>query len=242
MVEKVPELAIILAGGEGTRLRPLTEDTPKPLIPVNGKPVLAYILEELEREGIREVLVSIGYKGEKIVDFLKEVGSKRKIRITYVQEEKALGTGGALRFALKKITKDYKDVFVINGDDLFTLDLASMYELHLKEEAYVTLAVKRVDDISGYGVLEISEKRITRFIEKPDTSTMHDKSGIINIGKYIFSSQALNALPNLDIFPLEKGFLEGAVSTEKIMAFTSEGIWMPIDTPERYKKAIETWR
>lgn len=240
-MEKVPNLAIILAGGEGTRLRPLTEDTPKPLIPVRNKPVLAYILEELEREGISDVFISIGYKGEKIINFINSLGNHPNTKINYIVEEKALGTGGALRFALSRMRKDYDDVFVINGDDLFTLDLASMYALHKREGAFATLAVKRVQDISGYGVLEIKGNKITKFMEKPDTSLMQDKSGTINIGKYIFSREALDSLPNLEKFPLERGFLEGAVLDKKIIAFESKGKWMPIDTHERYKNAIEFW-
>ena len=229
--------AIILAGGKGTRLRPLTFDIPKPLVKVNGKPLIEYALEELERNGVENVYISLGYKAEKIMHYLdhrKKFGAK----IEYVLESKPLGTGGALKHAMEKMQR-YEDLILVNGDTIFKAELDKMHEFHKKNEAFITIGSFRLDDIRGFGVIETNGDRIARFIEKPDPKEV--KSNIINAGIYIISKKVLDKLPREESFSLEKDFIEKIYKEEVIHHFPIER-FITVNDIEQYKKANEEVR
>jgi NDP-sugar pyrophosphorylase family protein len=229
--------AIILAGGKGTRLRPLTFDIPKPLVKVNGKPLIEYALEELERNGVENVYISIGYKAEKIMHYLDH-RKKFGANIEYVLESRPLGTGGALRHAMEKMQR-YEDVISVNGDTIFKVEFDKMYEFHKKNKALITMGSFRLDDIRGFGVIETEGSRISRFIEKPDPKEV--KSNMINAGIYIISKRVLDKFPREEIFSLEKDFIEKIYKEEIIQHFPIER-FITVNDIEQYKKANEEVR
>ncbi|MFN8009679.1 MAG: nucleotidyltransferase family protein, partial [Terriglobia bacterium] len=156
--------AVILAGGEGTRLRPLTLSTPKPVVPVCNIPFLRYQIELLKRHGIHEVILSLGYQPRKIEEVLGD-GSSLGSRIHYVVERSPLGTAGAYKNA-EPLLDDATVVF--NGDILCDLDLGQVIAQHRSRKATATLVLTRVENPSAYGLVETeADGRITRFLEKP---------------------------------------------------------------------------
>ena len=229
--------AIILAGGKGTRLRPLTFDIPKPLVKVNGKPLIEYALEELERNGVENVYISIGYKAEKIMHYLDH-RKKFGANIEYVLESRPLGTGGALRHAMEKMQR-YEDVISVNGDTIFKVEFDKMYEFHKKNKALITMGSFRLDNVRGFGVIETEGSRISRFIEKPDPKEV--KSNMINAGIYIISKRVLDKFPREEIFSLEKDFIEKIYKEEVIQHFPIER-FITVNDIEQYKKANEEVR
>ena len=229
--------AVILAGGKGTRLRPLTFDIPKPLVKVNGKPLIEYALEELERNGVENVYISLGYKAEKIMHYLDH-RKKFGANIEYVLESKPLGTGGALRHAMEKM-QGYEDIISVNGDTIFKAELDKMYEFHKKNDALITMGSFMLDDIRGFGVIETEGDRITRFIEKPDPKEV--KSNIINAGIYIISKRVLDKFPKEESFSLEKDFIEKIYKEEVILHYPIER-FITVNDIEQYKKANEEVR
>ncbi len=234
----VPDLVIMLAGGEGTRLRPITYEIPKPLIPVHGKPVSEHIIMELARNGVRDIVMAIGYKAEMIERHFGD-GSALGVRIKYSVEDKPLGTGGAAAAALSASKTDGPDdIVVTTADNLFEIDLAGMYELHRRAGALATIAVRHVDDVAGYGVVELSGSEITSFIEKPDPKVT--RSRLINAGIYIIRSEAFARMPDAP-FSMERDFFHKIAGTGALHAFSMQGRWLPIDTMERYERAIKEW-
>ena len=146
-----PILGLILAGGKGTRLKPITHEIPKPLVPLQGKPIIEYTMELFKKFGIKDVLLSIGYKGDKIKDYYGN-GKRHDLNIIYLEEDKPLGTGGPLKLAKQYLT----DTFVMcNADELKSIDLEEMYYFHKKNNAVVTIALTTVKDPSAYGVARL---------------------------------------------------------------------------------------
>ncbi len=237
--DDIPKIAILLCGGEGTRLRPLTYEIPKPLIPIQGKPTVEHIIEELHHQGVERMVITTGYKAEKIIEYFDN--SDKKGMVDFVVEKHALGTGGALKFAYEKIKGQVKgDILGVNGDSLIDFDLADMYRLHRERDALVTILVKEVEDVTGYGVLVLEGDRVKRFVEKPDPRTA--PSNLINMGIFIINKKAIQMLPDREVFSFERDFLEKAVETGRIHAYLTTGQFWPTDNMERYEKAIFGWR
>ncbi len=225
--------AIILAGGQGMRLRPITYELPKPMITIKGKPILEYIINKLKEADFKDIIVSIGYLGDRIKEYFGD-GEKFGVNIRYVEEKAPLGTGGALRSAQHLI---HDDVMVVNGDNIFDFDLSKIYEFHKKERSFATMAVATAEDVSAFGVVEMDGNRITNFIEKPTT---RQSTHLVNAGIYVLNSMAISMLPegnsNLsDLFPklAEKGRLNG---------FIYSGKWFACDNLQLYERAIKYWK
>ncbi|MFI5412837.1 MAG: NDP-sugar synthase, partial [Candidatus Micrarchaeales archaeon] len=236
---EVPKIAILMSGGEGTRLRPITYEIPKPLVPIQGKPTLEHIIDELFDEGVNEVVLTIGYKAEKIKEHFSK--GDRKHLIDYSIEEKPLGTGGAMRQAFQKIKDKVSDNFmVVNGDSLIDINLKEMYALHKKHNALVTIAVKHFDDVTGYGVCVLDGDRIKLFAEKPDPKKT--PSHMVNIGIYIVNKRIMDKFPKDGVFSFERDFLSNNTDKETICAYLSKGQFWPTDTMERYETAIFNWK
>mgnify|MGYP001626183405 CR=1 FL=1 len=236
----LPDAALILAGGLGTRLRPRTNLIPKPLVRIGGKPIIAHIIDEISRNGIGTIYVSVGYKAEMIEKYLKSYRSNAKIKI--VREKAPLGTGGAVRFAISRIGTGFNDLFVTNGDDLFTTDIKRMYLFHKSRRCDITICTKKArnnKELSSSGVLKLAHGRVVGFVEKPAPSKAPSK--FINIGKYIFSSRVAGILPKQRKFSLERDFLERTTSKLKICAYECKGAWYPVDTFERLRIARSKW-
>jgi D-glycero-alpha-D-manno-heptose 1-phosphate guanylyltransferase len=217
--------AIVLAGGLGTRLRDVVPDTPKPMAPINGIPFLSYILDYLEKNKIDRVILSTGYKSEKIE---KYYGSKYdNINIIYSVENEPLGTGGAVKKALE-LSKE-KDIFIINGDTFFNIDLLKMKNFHIKMNSYLSLAVKEMSDFNRYGSLIIQNNYVKDFEEKK-----YKKKGFINGGIYIVN-KSLFKNEKLKKFSFEKKYLENKDFDK--LAYISDCYFIDIGIPEDYEKA-----
>ncbi len=227
--------AFILAGGKGTRLRPITYEVPKPMIPVKGKPILQYHIEQLRKYGIKDIVISIGYLGNKIREYFGD-GKRFGVNITYVEEQEPLGTGGALGNA-KHL---FNDVFImINGDNLIDLDLDEMYESHKKNNRPITIALTAVEDPYSYGVVLLKGSKIIDFVEKPKKGTA--PSNLINAGVYIIEPEILERIPE-NKSSIEKDVFPKLVKEGKVSGYVFAGQWFSTDSQERYEKAIKEWK
>lgn len=228
-----PRTAVILAGGEGTRLRPLTYEIPKPLIPVHGKTLLEHLLDLFKKHHVHDIVLAIGYQKEKIRSHFGD-GKRYGISITYLEENEPLGTAGPL--LLRKFTKPF---IVTNGDELKDIDIEGMYAQHLKTKAAATIALLRVPDPSAYGVAALDGLRITRFVEKPPKGT--EPSQYINSGFYILNPEALRIIPKGHSM-LEKDVFPKLAQRGRLYGYLFEGQWYDTGTMERYEKAIKGWK
>jgi mannose-1-phosphate guanylyltransferase len=221
--------ALILAGGEGTRLRPLTSAIPKPVVPLAGRPFIAYMIDWLRGHGVDDVILACGFMADGVRGVLGD-GSSLGVRLRYIEEPVPLGTGGALKFA-----EDLLDerIFMLNGDVLTDMDLSSQLVQHERTGARATLALIGVEDPSAYGLVRLNEDRsVSEFLEKPDPSEID--TNLINAGAYILDRSVLDGLPpagtncsiERDVFP--------ALVGNGLFGFPQTGYWMDIGTPDRY--------
>jgi len=215
-------LAAILAGGFGKRLRPFTEEYPKPMIPVAGKPLLEYQIEWLKKHGFNEIVLLVGYKKEKIIEHFGS-GSRYGVRITYVVEDEPLGTGGAIKNAEHILSKE--DVFlVLNGDILTNLNPLLLVEK--VEKSNLLAAIATIPLPSPYGILELDGDMVKGFIEKPLI-----KDYWINAGVYAMKPNALKYFP-------EKGDLEKTA----FPAMARDGVLGAVRYTSVFWKAIDTFK
>lgn len=227
--------AVILCGGKGTRLRPLTNSKPKPLVLVQGKPIVEHIFDLLKKYGIRDVVLSVGFMKEKMMSE-KERWEKMGISITFVPEDEPLGTGGPLRLMSGML----KSTFVLsNGDELKDINLKEMYESHRKNNALVTIAIKEVEDPSPYGIARLDEDRITEFVEKPDKDIA--PSNFANAGLYIIEPEVNKMVPG-GFVSLEKDIFPQIAHMGKLFGFRFSGQWFDTGTHERLVMAEKEWR
>ena len=224
--------ALILAGGSGTRLRPLTYEMPKPMMPVNGRPILEHIIEQLKKAEFLDIIISVGYLGSKIHEYFGD-GSKFGVRIRYSEETIPMGTGGAIK---KNQNLFHDDFIVLNGDNLFDFDLNKIYEFHKKEKVMATIGLVFQEDVSQFGVAEMEGNKIVRFIEKPKTEQV---SHLVNAGVYVLNPSFLNFIPQGES-NISKVF-EKAAEKRMIDGFIYSGKWLPCDNMELYEKAIKNW-
>ncbi len=215
--------ALILAGGYGKRLRPLTEDKPKPLVEIKGKPIIEWQILYLKKFGIDSIIVAVGYKGEKIIQYLGS-GEKLGVKIAYVVEEEPKGTAGAIKNA-EHLLKNEELFFVLNGDIVTNLNLKIMLEEAKRKPnyyGYMALVPMR----SPYGIVELNDKNeITKFIEKPVLEHL-----LINAGIYLFRPQVFDYLPEKGDIE-RQGFPELA-RDKKLYGVVYKGnyFWKSIDT------------
>lgn len=231
--------AFILAGGKGTRLNSLTKDTPKPLLKLNGKPILEIIINHLKKNGITEILISIGYLGNKIKDYFGD-GSDFGVKIEYIKEDpkNPLGTAGPLRLAKDFLTETF---VLLYSDNLLDIDIKKVYAFHKKHGGLGTISLVQVEDPSPYGVAVMDEDKIIEFIEKPKKEKA--PSNWINIGVSILEPKIIDFIPKReDIVSLEKEVLPKLAKAKKLFGFRFNGYWIDIGTLEKYKRAIEDLR
>jgi len=220
--------AVILAGGMGSRLRSVVSDMPKPMAPINGKPFLCYLFEYLHRNRVNKVVLSVGYRYDKIVEYF---GDKFKdISITYSIEDEPLGTGGAIKRAINLL--EGNNVIILNGDTLFDVELDLLIKKHIFSLADITLALKPMKEYNRYGSVITDDDRIICFEEKKYT-----ESGNINGGVYIAKSSVFSNVHLPDKFSFEKDFLEVYVDQLNMKAFISDGYFIDIGIPDDYLKA-----
>ncbi len=224
--------AIILAGGLGTRLRPLTNSIPKPLLSVKGKPIVEHAIINFKKHGIFDIVLSIGYMADKIKAYFG-AGEKWGVKISYCVEETPLGTGGAL----KKAAEGLEETFVaINGDNLADFDWTAALETHRQNQAKITLSLYPVEDVRQFGIARLAGDRILEFIEKP--SPAEAPSNLNNAGGYVLEPEALDILPD-GVSSIEKDCFEKITSQGGVFAHIHDRQWFPTDTLEKYKRADE---
>jgi mannose-1-phosphate guanylyltransferase len=227
--------AIILAGGLGTRLRPLTDETPKPLLPIKGLPMMEHMIKNMQQYGINNIILSIGYKAEQIKDYFGD-GSKWSINISYSIENEPLGTGGAIKKAASELKKQF---FLAWGDNLMNIDYDAMYKDYLRDAPQVTMALTPREDVENFGVATLQESRIIGFVEKPKREDA--PSDLINAGAFIVDPECLQILPE-GKSSMEYDCFEKLAPLGEISAHIHKGQWFPTDTLEKYKDANDNFK
>lgn len=226
--------AIVLVGGEGTRLRPLTETTPKPALTLVDRPFLAYMIEWLAGHGVDEVVLACGFLPDVLREALAGEEERAGARIRYVVEPEPLGTAGAIRFAADQLGEDLEDRFLaLNGDVLTDLDLTALLGAHAERGARATLGLHPVEDSSAFGLVRSGpEGEVLAFLEK----TGEAAPGEINAGMYVLERSVLDLIPPGEAFSIEREVFPRLVG-EGLHGLLLEGYWMDIGTPERYLQA-----
>jgi len=222
--------AVILSGGLGTRLRPLTINKPKTMVPVLNIPFLEYVIRRLRQHNVSEVVLALNYLPQTIKDYFGS-GSRFGIKLNYIIEESPLGTAGAVKNAERFLNESF---LVLNGDIFTDLDLTAMMDFHSLKKAKVTIALTPVDDPTSYGLVETdAHGRVTRFLEKPSWSQV--TTNMINAGTYILEPEVLSSIPPQTRFSFEREVFPPLLEQgEPIYAYPSDCYWMDIGTPEKY--------
>jgi mannose-1-phosphate guanylyltransferase len=225
--------ALVLAGGEGTRLRPLTYTTPKPVMPLAGRPFLSFMLDWLRGHGVEEVILSCGFMSEGVRQVLGDIYEGMRLR--YVIEEKALGTAGPVRLALDEGLLDER-LLVLNGDVLTDMDVSAELEQHERSGARVTLALVEVNDVSAYGVVPTdAERRVEAFLEKTGDPAPTNR---VNAGAYVIEREVLETIEPGRAVSFEREIFPELVG-DGLYGWPAEGYWIDIGAPDRYLEA--TW-
>lgn len=225
--------ALFLAGGMGTRLKPLTDHLPKPMVPIMGVPLLERSIRELKRCGVNEIVISTCYKSDCIESHF-DPDSRSGLKIHCICEEKPLGTGGAI----KNCQKYFDDTFLIfNSDILSNLDLKELVKFHKQKGADVTIAATKVENPSSYGVIEYNpEEYIVSFTEKPKPG--EEKSNFINAGVYVFEPRVLDFIPADQVVSIERDTFPLLLKKgSKMAVFRGDNYWIDIGTPQKYMQA-----
>jgi NDP-sugar pyrophosphorylase family protein len=223
--------AILLAGGKGTRLRPLTIHTPKPIVPIFERPFLHYQLDLLKQvPEIDEVILSLNYQPRRIEEIFGD-GGDSGLGIRYVVEPAPLGTAGAVRYAGESIRES---VVVFNGDVLTQVDLAAVIRLHRERKARATIVLTPVENPSAYGLVETdADGNIQRFLEKPKPDEI--TCDTINAGIYILEPDTFDRIPKDTPWSIERSFFPSLIERgETFVAYIYRGYWIDIGTPEKY--------
>jgi mannose-1-phosphate guanylyltransferase len=225
--------ALILAGGEGTRLRPLTYTTPKPVMPLAGRPFLSFMLDWAHGHGVDEVILSCGFLSDGVKRVLGDIYDGMRLR--YVVEEEPLGTAGPVRLALDEDVLEER-LIVLNGDVLTDIDLTAELDQHARTDARVTLALYPVDDTASYGVVPTdADGRVEAFLEKAEGETPTNR---INAGAYVVEREVIESIPAGRPVSFEREVFPGLVG-EGLYGYLAEGYWIDIGTPQRYLES--TW-
>lgn len=216
--------AIILAGGLGKRLGSITKNIPKPMVTVCEKPFIEYILDYLITQKISKVILAIGYKYEVIQKYF---GSKyHDLNIEYSIEEQPLGTGGGIKEAMKIV--DSTNVYILNGDSYFNIDLNDLFLFHKRNRANLTIALKTMENYDRYGTVEIdSTNKVTGFLEK-----QHRKKGFINGGVYLVSKKLFDKVSLPTVFSFERHLLDKYHKLDKFYGLQFDGYFCDIGTIE----------
>jgi mannose-1-phosphate guanylyltransferase len=222
--------ALVLAGGEGTRLRPLTYTVPKPVLPLAGRPHIAYVIDWLRRHGVDDVIVSCGFLAEGMRRTLADL--EPGVEIRYAEEPEARGTAGAIRFAEDMLGDRF---LVLNGDVLCDLDLTALIEQHERTGARATIALYPVSDPGGYGLVHRHEDgEITEFLEKPKPEQIDTDE--INAGAYLLERSVLDLIPPGQAVSIERETFPRLIG-EGLYGIRLEGYWIDIGTPDRFLEA-----
>jgi mannose-1-phosphate guanylyltransferase len=226
--------ALVLAGGEGTRLRPLTLTTPKPVMPFAGRPFMTFMLDWLGRHGVDDVILSCGFMSDAVESVLGDIHAG--IRLRYVHEEEALGTAGPLRLALDTGALQDERLYVLNGDVLTDMDLTAEREQHERTGARATLCLIAVDDTASYGVVPTADGgEVEEFLEKSPGPAPTNR---INAGAYLLERDVIEQIPAGRPVSIEREIFPELVGNG-LYGYMAAGYWKDIGTPARYLEG--TW-
>jgi len=223
--------AILLAGGKGTRLRPLTVHTPKPIVPIFNRPFLYYQLDLLRQvPEIDEAILSLNYQPRRIEEIFGE-GDGLGLKLRYVVEPMPLGTAGAVRYAGDSLTES---VVVFNGDVLTQVDLGAVLRLHRERKARATIVLTPVENPRAYGLVETDPAgNIVRFLEKPSEDEI--TCNTINAGIYVLEPETFDRIPKDTAWSIERSFFPSLIERgETFVAYIYDGYWIDIGTPAKY--------
>jgi len=230
--------AIILAGGLGTRLRSVINEVPKPMAPVANRPFLDYIFYYLKNEGVKKVILAVGYKWEMIRDRYEDKANTFGLEIEYSVETEPLGTGGAIFKAAEKATDN--GFFIINGDTSFEIKLAELKNFALEKNAGIALALKEINGANRYGSVKCTDQgQVLSFIEKSDT---HQDSSLINGGVYFIQKKLIDQFTLPLKFSFETDFMQSKLSEINAYAKKFNAAFIDIGIPEDYYKAQELFK
>ncbi|MDT8302793.1 MAG: sugar phosphate nucleotidyltransferase [Sedimentisphaerales bacterium] len=223
--------AVILAGGKGTRLRPLTFSIPKPLLPIGEKPILEIIMKNLKKFGITEVIISVGYQGELIKAFCDD-GAKFGLSVKYVDEEKPLGTAGPL-----SLMRDYfgeEEEFILMNGDIFTqLNISKMINYHKKGQYCITIGYRRYEHKLPFGVLELEGAKLCGIVEKPSTSFN------VSAGIYVLDASVIDFVPDNTFFTMPDLANKLLENKHHIGVYRIEEYWLGIENISHFNEAIK---
>ncbi len=214
--------AIILAGGRGERLKPLTNETPKPMINLLNRPVIYYIVELLKKHGITKLAFTLGYKPDSIIEYFGD-GSKFGVDIMYFLESEPLGTAGGVKNCSPFIDDDF---LVVSGDAFTEVDFTSLIDFHYAKNGIATLCATEVKNPTGFGVIKTNEKGlITEFLEKPE----HTDERLVNTGIYVFKKDVLMEIPN-GFYDFGRNLFPNLLGN--LYAFKTNDYWSDVGTIE----------
>jgi dTDP-glucose pyrophosphorylase len=218
---------VLMVGGLGTRLRPLTENTPKPMLEVGGKPILETIVKRFVDSGFTNITMCLGYKSNVIQDYFQD-GSSYGANVDYIVEEKRMGTAGALTLLEKRLDNPF---FVMNGDLLTNIDFEKMLDFHVEHNSKATMCVREYDIEVPYGVVNMANENIISIVEKP----IH--SFFVNSGIYLLEPDCIDLIPDNEFYDMPKLFEELMTTKEKIISFPLQEYWLDIGRIADYERA-----
>jgi mannose-1-phosphate guanylyltransferase len=222
--------AVILVGGEGTRLRPLTSTVPKPVVPLVDRPFISFMLQWLAAHGVDDVIMSCGFLATSVRNVLGD-GAGLGIRLRFIEEPEPRGTAGALKYAESMLDERF---LMLNGDVLTDIDLTAQIAQHERTKAKATLSLVAVADPSAYGLVRLAEDRsVTEFVEKPSPDQVD--TNMISAGAYVLQREILELIPPDRNVSIEREIWPALIGNG-LYGSPSESYWLDIGTPERYLK------
>lgn len=240
--------AVLLAGGLGTRLQSVVSDRPKPMALVKGKPFMEYVVHELSRHGITDIIFAVGYKGTMVEEYFGDgsnfmsADGSGSLAISYAYEEELLGTAGAIKNAGKLVTED--SFFVLNADTFYQIDYGRLVRLYEDMELDMALVLREVPDVSRYGQAILTEGRLTGFNEKAS----HAMHGTINGGIYLLNRKLMEDIPEGKVSLENEMIPRWLKEAKQLGGFVNDGYFIDIGIPEAYfqfeddvKKGVVTW-
>jgi len=229
-VSNILTQTVILVGGQGTRLKPLSDYLPKPMMPVLNQPFLAHTIAYLKKFGIGEITLALSYLPKVVQGYLGD-GSKLGVKLNYTMEDSPLGTAGAVKNAEQHLNTTFA---VLNGDIFTDLDITDMLTFHQHKKAEATIALAWVDNPSAFGVVETeTDGRVRRFMEKPDPERI--TTNWINAGIYILEPEVLKYIPAQTHYMFERGLFPQLIELdEPVYGYPFRGYWIDMGTPEKY--------
>ena len=227
----LPNCALIMAGGKGLRLRPLTENCPKPLLPINGKPILEIIIQQCINAGINKFFISVHYLSEQIVNYFGD-GSNFGIEINYIYEDAPLGTAGSMQFLKGKVKES---ILVINGDLLTKANINDIFSYHQLNDAEITICVRENNITSPYGVIEVDGIKYKKMTEKPTFKYL------VNAGIYVFQDKVIDLIKEKENIDMPELIERSKSLNKNIIVYPIHEYWLDIGRHESLSKAHTDW-